>query len=92
MTWFRRGAITPLSTEPDCHEVARVLQAFLDGELGPDNSEKVAAHLAHCEYCDIESHTIDAVRDAIRAQRPDIDVDELARMESFVNDIGRHAT
>ncbi len=92
MTWFRRGAITPLSAEPDCHEVARVLQAFLDGELGPDNAEKVAAHLAHCEPCDIESNTVDAVRDAIRAQRPDIDVDELGRLESFVNDIDRHAT
>jgi len=93
MTWFRRTAANrPLPDDPDCHEVARVLQSFLDGELGPEDAEKVAAHLALCEPCNIESSTIDAVRDAIRTQRPDIEAQELSRMERFVDDIDRHAT
>ena len=93
MMWFRRtAAIQPLPDDPDCHEVARVLQSFLDGELGPDDAEKVAAHLALCEPCDIESSTIEAVRDAIRTQRPDIDTQEVARLERFVDEIDRHAT
>jgi anti-sigma factor (TIGR02949 family) len=93
MMWFRRRAATQtLPDEPDCHEVARVLQSFLDGELGPEDAEKVAAHLALCEPCDIESSTVEAVRDAIRVQRPDIDTGDLARLERFVDEIDRHAT
>ncbi len=76
-----------LPQDPDCHEVGRVLQAFLDGELGPEDGELVTAHLAVCDRCDIESRTVLAVRDAIRRQRPDLDVDRLARLERFVDDL-----
>ena len=93
MMWFRRApAGRPLPDDPDCHEVARVLQSFLDGELGPEDTEKVAGHLALCEPCDIESTTIDAVRDAIRIQRPDIDAEDLSRLERFVDEIDQHTT
>lgn len=91
MKWSRDRASRPVPPDADCREVARVLQSFLDGELGPEDGETVAAHLAVCEHCNIESATIDAVRDTIRAQRPDLDVDDLSRLEAFVADIDRHA-
>ncbi len=87
MKLFRRPDPTPLSEQPDCHEVARVLQSFLDGELGPQDAEHVAAHLAACEHCDLESRTVDAVREAIREQRPDLDIDSLTRLEAFVDNL-----
>jgi hypothetical protein len=88
MRHFRRLPIDldrqNLPSSPDCHEVGRVLQAYLDGELGPDDAELVAEHLADCDRCEIESRTVLAVRDAIRQQRPDLDIDRLARLERFV--------
>lgn len=87
MKLFRRSQPTPLPADPDCHEVGRVLQCFLDGELGPADAELVAAHLAHCDRCDLESRTVDAVREAIREQRPDLDIDSLTRLERFVDDL-----
>ena len=84
---LRRG-LRPLDPDPDCQHVARVLQAYLDGEVGPDDAERVAAHLAVCQHCDIERDTIDAVRAAIRRQRPDLDLEQLTRLERFVHELG----
>lgn len=86
-----RHGLRPLDPDPDCQHVARVLQAYLDGELGPDDAEKVAAHLAVCEYCGIQRDTIDAVRAAIRRQRPDLDVERITRLERFVRDLADEA-
>ena len=70
MSIFKRGTPEPLPSVPSCAEVARVLQAFLDGELGPQDAELVAEHLAACEVCEVEAQTVTEVRDAIRRQRP----------------------
>jgi anti-sigma factor RsiW len=90
MSLFSRAA-TPLPAQPSCEQVGRVLQSFVDGELGPQDAERVAAHLEHCDRCDIEVAVIDRVVRAIRRQRPDLEADVLARLEGFVTDIDRHA-
>lgn len=82
---MRRRSPTPLPAEPECHEVAAVLQAYLDGELEPRDAELVAAHLEHCERCDIEAATITRVVAAIRRQRPDLDSAAIARLSGFVD-------
>ena len=69
-----------------------MLQSFLDGELGPVGAEKLAAHLALCESCDIEPSTVEAVCDATSVQQPDIDIQQPSRLERFVDEIDRRAT
>jgi len=86
MTLFRRQ-VTPLPRDPDCAQVEAVLQAYADGELGPEDGERVAEHLEHCDRCGIEAATVDRVILAIRRQRPDLERDVLDRLGRFVDEI-----
>lgn len=71
MSWFRRIP-TPLPEDPSCEQVGAVLQAFVDGGLGPQDTDLVAEHLEHCERCRIEATTVQRVIDVIRAQRVEL--------------------
>ncbi len=82
---LRRGPHQPLPAEPDCAQVGAVLQAYLDDELEAPDTEAVAAHLAHCERCDIEADTVGRVIAAIGRQRPDLDAGALERLAGFVD-------
>lgn len=84
---FRRQAATPLPEQPECGEVARVLQSFIDGELGPDDADKVADHLEFCERCNVESRIVNEVVATIRRQAPALDRDRLERLERFVDEL-----
>lgn len=86
---MRRRLPSPLPLQPDCHVVEAVLQAYLDGELGPDDAEVVAAHLAHCQRCQIEVTTVERVIDAIKRQRPDLDPAPIERLAGYVDRLTR---
>jgi anti-sigma factor RsiW len=86
MSWLRRSP-TPLPEEPSCEQVGAVLQAFVDGELGPQDTELVAAHLEHCERCRIEARTLQRVVDTIRAQRAELDPELHARLTAMVDEL-----
>lgn len=83
----RRRSRLPLSPDPDCHQVGSVLQAYLDGELGPQDAEVVAEHLEHCERCGIEAATVGRVIEVIRRQRPDLEPGALERLAGFVDQL-----
>jgi hypothetical protein len=82
---LRRRLPLPLPPDPECHVVGAVLQAYLDGELGPQDAELVAEHLGHCERCQIEAETVVRVVDAIKRQRPDLDPAPIERLTGFVD-------
>ena len=84
---LRRGLPTPFTQPPDCSEVAAVLQAYLDGEVGPGDAEYVRDHLDHCERCDIEADTVSRVIGAIRRQRPDLAPEPVERLSGFVDQL-----
>lgn len=48
-----------------CHEVGRVLQTYLDGELDQSSVAKVAAHLEHCRRCGMEANTYARIKGAL---------------------------
>lgn len=50
---------------PDCREVARVLQSFIDGELPASQADDVALHLEHCERCGIEEDVYRQVKQSL---------------------------
>lgn len=85
MRWRRERLPLPVPPDPDCHQVGSVLQAYLDGELGPQDAELVAEHLQHCQRCGIEAATVTGVIDAIKRQRPDLDPAPLERLTRFVD-------
>jgi anti-sigma factor RsiW len=86
---FRRGLPAPLPPEPDCGQVAAVLQAYLDGELAAADTDAVAGHLEHCQRCNIEARTVAQVIDAIQRQRPDLDRASLDRLAGVVDGLTR---
>lgn len=86
---IRRRLPLPLAPDPECHVVGAVLQAYLDGELGPQDAELVAEHLQHCERCQIESAIVVRVVDAIKQQRPDLDPAPIERLTGFVDRLTR---
>jgi anti-sigma factor RsiW len=86
---LRRRLPSPLPPDPDCHVVGAVLQAYLDGELGPEDAELVAEHLKHCERCEIEASTVEQVVDAIKRQRPDLDPAPIERLTGLVGQLTR---
>jgi hypothetical protein len=86
---LRRRLPLPLPPDPECHVVGAVLQAYLDGELGPQDAELVAEHLEHCERCEIEADTVVRVVDAIKRQRPDLDPAPIERLTGFVDRLTR---
>ena len=45
----------------ECHEIQKKLEAFLDGELPPEESDIVNAHLEFCADCQREFEKISAV-------------------------------
>lgn len=72
-----------------CHQVARVLQSYLDGEADPPTSEAVAAHLEVCRRCGLEAATYREIKTAIAvaapgAERP-VDDDAVARLRHFAD-------
>lgn len=70
-------------------QIEPVLQSFLDGELGADDAEFVAAHLGHCGRCGIEASIHREVKGALRRLRPDLDVDAIDRLRDFADDLTR---
>jgi hypothetical protein len=89
---LRRRLPLPLPPDPECHVVGAVLQAYLDGELGPQDAELVAEHLEHCERCEIEAETVVRVVDAIKRQRPDLDPAPIERLTGFVDRLSLDAS
>jgi anti-sigma factor RsiW len=83
----RRHRSTPLAARPDCHDVAEVLQSFLDGQLDHRDHELVAEHLRHCERCGIEAATVRRVIDAIRRQRAALPPGQLDDLTRWVDDL-----
>lgn len=55
----------------ECHQVAKVLQSYLDGEVEAETSSMVAAHLETCRKCGLEASTYQAIKSAIAAGTPD---------------------
>lgn len=85
--WRREQLPLTVAPDPECHQVGSVLQAYLDGELGPHDAELVSEHLQHCQRCGIEAATVTNVIDAIERQRPDLDPEPLDRLTRFVDEL-----
>lgn len=63
----------------ECHQAARFLQHYLDGELDIVRASTVAEHLETCRRCGLEAQTYESIKVAISATAPHSDeADEAA--------------
>jgi anti-sigma factor RsiW len=76
----------------ECHQVAKVLQSYLDGETEPPTSSVVAAHLEVCRKCGLEANTYLAIKTALTSTAPEVSavdaaaVDRLRRFADGLSD------
>lgn len=68
----------------DCREVARLLQAFLDGEIADPLAVPVADHLQACLTCGMEADTYRWLRAAVAGLARADDPRQLRRLQRFV--------
>lgn len=80
-------------TSPDgpmsCHQVGELLQHYLDGELDPARSQRLAAHLEDCRRCGLEADTYERIKHSLAQQRPEVSPDSLARLHEFGTRLAR---
>lgn len=68
---------------PDCREVARFLQAYLDGELPPSEFARVGEHLEQCERCGIEADVYHEVKRSLAQLAVPADHAAVDRLQTF---------
>jgi len=70
-----------------CREAAKVLQAYLDGELDDVGARRVSAHLEVCRKCGLDLQVYTAIKAALG--RRTVGDDDLAvrRLRSFAEDL-----
>lgn len=72
------------SGPPDCHQVALLLQAYLDAELDAVPRREVARHLQDCRRCGLEAKTYREVKASLRRRAPDPPAESVERVRQFV--------
>jgi anti-sigma factor RsiW len=86
MRLFRRHANTPM----DCHQVGRLLQRYLDGELDELRTRRLAAHLEDCRRCGLEADTYEQIKVSLAQRRAhDRPLDALERLNDFAYQLVR---
>ena len=83
MPWRRRTAGQRLL---NCQQVARVLQAYLNGDLDELDTRRVTAHLEDCRRCGLEAATIREIKRAL-AGRYQPAPETVARLRAFCDDL-----
>lgn len=74
----------------ECHQAAKVLQSYLDGELDPADASVVAGHLDMCHRCGFEASAYLAIKTVISAtadEVPALDREAVERLVQFARDL-----
>lgn len=80
--WYRLK-----SRSVKCHELGKVLQSYLDGDLEPDFANKIATHLEKCRKCGLDLETYQRIKDSLASQLPEVDPEAIARLRQFGNEL-----
>ncbi len=75
-------------TRSECRRVARVLQAWLDGEADRVAAARVVEHLETCRACGLDAATYLAIRSTLAASGPTpVDGDAVGRLRRFADSL-----
>ncbi len=75
----------------ECHEVARVLQTYLDDELDRTTARKVASHLDDCHRCGLEAETYRELKQRLTGLAPRVEPEAVDRLREFVEELSETA-
>lgn len=67
----------------DCHQVAEVLQTYLDGEVDAVTAVRISRHLEACRRCGMELHAYRQIKKALAGHRERTDPEALSRLRAF---------
>lgn len=56
-----------MSNKKNCHRVQKLLSLYLDGELNPKQSKRIAGHLSQCKECASELEQLLSIKEAAQA-------------------------
>lgn len=79
-SWWRR--MRGGKDEASCHEVARVLQSYVDGHVDELTARRVARHLEICRRCGLEAETYTRIKESL-ARRGGVDPEAVERLRAF---------
>ena len=82
-----RMLLRMLRMPPDCRQVGRVLQAYLDGELPEERLAEVAEHLRHCDRCGIEADVYREVKRSLGQVAPPPSPSGLERLRAYARSL-----
>jgi anti-sigma factor (TIGR02949 family) len=91
LTWWRRGSrrdTQPADRPMECHEVAEVLQTYLDGYVDEHSARRIEQHLEHCRRCGIEVEAYERIK-ATLARRSELPSDAVDRLREFGERLAR---
>jgi anti-sigma factor RsiW len=86
-TWIRRRR-----DELRCKEVARVLQAHVDGELDPEAARKASSHLDACLRCGMEASAYQDLKAQLAKLAEPVDAGAVARLRAFADELTAQET
>jgi len=72
-----------------CMAVARVLQAYLDGEVDEGVARRVGAHLELCRRCGMKADTYRSIKEALARGATTWDDLTRRRLQDFVRRVGQ---
>lgn len=75
----------------DCHEVARVLQNYLDEELDRQTARRVADHLEDCHRCGLEAETYRELKQRLSRFSGQVEPEAVERLRDFVEELSEGA-
>lgn len=73
--------------ELSCHQVALVLQQYLDAELEPAEVPKVLEHLESCRDCGLEAELYGRIKSTLRGHQQSPDAASVARVRKIAHEL-----
>ena len=83
------GRLIGTRRQMSCHQVAEVLQTYLDDELDDDAAKKVSAHLDDCRRCGLEAETYEALKAVLQRGPAGLADEPVARLREFGERLAR---
>ncbi len=80
---MRRPSRWPRRRPMDCHQVAEVLQTYLDREIDAVTAVRISRHLEACRRCGMELHAYHQIKQALASHREHSDPEALSRLRDF---------
>ncbi len=88
MTWWRRASRRG-NRPMECHEVAEVLQTYLDGLVDERSARRIEEHLEECRRCGLEIEAYERIKASLAGRRAELPSESVHRLREFGERLAR---